>query len=65
MTTEQMLEITKEGWKTLGTMMLTEYLLTLENAPEEQIAAQRNSIEKYREALIRQTQLAMNPDEKY
>lgn len=63
MTVEQLREMTSEGWRTLGTMMLTEYLLVAKNATTEQIREQQDAIEKYRAVLIKQTNLAMPTEE--
>lgn len=63
MTPEQLRETTTEGWRTLGTMMLTEHVLVTKGASEEQIQNQRNAIEKYRAVLIRQTNQALETAE--
>lgn len=62
MTLEQLKEMNSEGWKTLGTMMLSERLLIAKNAPEEQIQAQRKSIESYQNVLEQQTNLIAKKD---
>lgn len=62
MTAEQIRELTNEGWKTLGTMMLTEHLLVATNASADKIHEQRQFIEQYRKVLEKQTNLALLPE---
>jgi hypothetical protein len=57
---EILMQTTSDGWKTLGTMMFTELLLSLRDDVEPHVLANhKEQTEDYRLLMVRQTKMAL------